>query len=234
MRGSHRRPAGLFVAALLGLVLATGGPAQVAGATSCVGYPDDVAEDIVQGRLPDMANPGQSVAFTKQFDLAVIGTVRSVRGDDSGKQPVEALVDVHQAFFQPTGTSITLEMSDTGVMLGYPFEAGRTYLIPVETTGPTGLHNYVMLCNPVREVTEAQVGGLVAKARAAGVPVAEPGRSDVTEPVPGNQPAGLAGPSRDTAAGSNSTAWALGAGGVVLAGAVVAGLVWNRRRLSGR
>jgi hypothetical protein len=179
--------AGLLAAAVAGLTVAAAGPA---GALSCA--PDEAAtpEAIAGGTY--RASDGST--FLDSYDFAVVGTVVAIRTDEREGSPTygstEIDLDVDGVFGVPVAPArMTLEAGDPGWMVGYPFEPGRSYFVPVLAEGPEGQVNWTFLCDPISEVTDpealsAELAGLAGGAGLAYGTPAEPGDPGPSSPSP--------------------------------------------------
>ena len=100
--------------------------------------------------------------FSEHYRGAVLATVTGVDTDErEGSATYGSTIvrmDVLGTFGDVAADQARLEMPDPGWMLGYSFEAGATYFVPVRHE-PTD----VMACEPITRVENAEVDGLVAQ-----------------------------------------------------------------------
>lgn len=171
--------AGLFGAGV-------GAGAAPASATSCVAPPRPV--EVVTGGTYRDGTP-----YLAPGDYAVIGRVTAVEplaaptatGPFGARRFTVRVAPV--AWFADTAPGrLDLTLVDRGGMYGYPFQAGRTYFIPVTQDGDLPP---VSLCAPIALLPEADVDAevtrLVAAATAKGVPAGRVPVAPATPPAAG-------------------------------------------------
>lgn len=158
-RWGHRRGMTVRRLALIGgLVLGWSASALLpAGALTCARFPENTPESLVGNRLT-LTDPD-----TRNYDMAVVGTVRRITTDESedsatyGRTLVEVELDglFYDGVFGATPTDVWLVTSpDPGWLHGYGFVEGRSYFIPLLLTGPLGEPNYSFVCDPITEVAD--------------------------------------------------------------------------------
>jgi hypothetical protein len=168
----------LALVALVAVVaVVTVAGAVPAAALSCASDPGATPEAIAGGtfRFADGS------AFLDSYDFAVVGTVVAVRTDERQGSPTyghtEVDLEVDGVLGVPVAPArMTLEAGDPGWMVGYPFERGRSYFVPVLAEGPEGQVNWTFLCDPISEVgdPEALSTQLAGLAGGAGLPYGTP------------------------------------------------------------
>ena len=174
----------LVSAGLFGAGVAAGaGPAS---ATSCAQAPRPV--EVVTG-----GTYGDGTPYLAPGDFAVVGRVTAVEPlatptvtDSFGARRFTVRVVPLASFAGTAPGRLDLTVADRGGMYGYPFQAGRTYFIPVTQDGDLPP---ISLCAPIALLPEvgvdAEVAALIAAATAKGVPA---GRVPAA-PVPPATPA---------------------------------------------
>lgn len=210
------RRLGYAVAAACLVVAFSLAGAPPAGATSCAPHPDGRPAAIVSGQ--ERLSTGKP--FFATYDLAIAGTVRSVRTDRRGGSSTYGLTRVRVAVLAAFGVeaiapTLIVPQADPGWLNGYPFRRGRTYFIPLRRAGDGGLAN-AFVCDPISEMTPAAAARLAA--------IAPP---DLAVTTAGDPPL-----TRASADGGGSR-WALGGAALaalVAAGAILAGRLRRRRR----
>lgn len=145
-------------------------------ATSCAVPKGDVSpRAIVEGRA--LGWDGQPIFET--YDFAIAGSVTSVNTDEVPGSPTygdtEVVFEVINAYrLESVDPLLVVWQSDPGWMMGFPFEVGRTYFVPLVHRGPGGEPNYSMLCDPISPMSVADAADLPQFASAE-LPVATPG-----------------------------------------------------------
>ena len=159
------------------------GPAH---ALSCVAHPDGSPQAIAAG-TEQLAGGG---AFFDSYDFALIGTVTAVRTDEREGSPTYGATEIDVAVDGVLGVasapaSITLSAGDPGWMVGYPFELGAAYFVPVDAISPEGHSNWTFACDPISEVADpdATVAELAALVDGPGYALGLP-----SLPAPGDGP----------------------------------------------
>jgi hypothetical protein len=148
-----------------------------AGALSCAAHPDGSPQAIASG-TEQLAGGGR---FFDQYDFAVIGAVTAIRTDERQGSPTYGATEVDVTVAGVLGVdeaphSMTLRAGDPGWMVGWPFEVGASYFVPVDAVGPEGQVNWTFGCDPVAQVDDpaATVAELAPLASAAGISLAPP------------------------------------------------------------
>jgi len=214
-----------LVGLLLGLAVASGAlvllPAT-ALALSCAGWEEDPVLAAARDELPAMPGQPAESKFSQSYDFVVVGQVRKVDEAFMGGK-TSVTVDVQAGLFDAELPSeVILSMADRSYM-GYPFEVGPTYFIPVQERGGGDMTNYVMACFPVRVVTEAQTAEMLAVAKASGTTISTVAVDGQVPPPSGTGgEAGGAGSAEAAGMTAAVTAWGVVVAAVVAAGAVVA------------
>ena len=169
---SPLRQAALLTAGSVGLLLLNVG---AAAATSCAGHPDGSPTAIAAGR----ERLASLEPFFSTYSHALIGTVTDIAFEWEDEHTLTRVVvrfDVH-ATLGPVEPSPTMVVTapDDGGMLGYGFEAGRTYFVPVAFTDDDREHSS-SLCDPISHVDDpdALVATLRPLAEESGVALWEP------------------------------------------------------------
>ncbi len=198
---------GSFSLLLVGAVL--GGTNGTAGATTC---------DPSRGASPQAIASGTATTaggepFFAYYDQAVLGTVVSVEELGERPSPVEVTMDVVLVLGsdEAPGTMV-LSSPDNGLMGGYNFTEGVSYMVPLRSVGPDGRPNYTFVCDPISQVAEVSAVATELEGLATS--------SDTPFAVAGT----------DDAAGSSSRAlggWIAGSLGIVVI--VITGLALGRR-----
>lgn len=167
----------------IGLAVAAAAPAA---ALSCAPHPDGSPAAIASGseRL------ASGDAFFDTYDAAVLGTVAAIATDegDTGTYGATTVTVEVAAVLGDASLPASAEISspDPGWMSGYPFEVGRTYLIPVQLVGPAGQRNASFVCDPISEILPSAIDDLVTLAADSGIdamPAAEPDAADAWPPA---------------------------------------------------
>ena len=178
------RPTGVrarHVALVVGLgaavpvgITAAAGPAL---ALSCAAHPDGSPQAIASG-TEQLAGGGR---FFDQYDFAVVGTVTAIRTDERQGSPTYGATEIDIAVDRVLGVdeappAMTLRAGDPGWMVGWPFELGAAYFVPVAAVGPEGQVNWTFGCDPVTVLPdpETTVAELTSLASAAGFSLAQP------------------------------------------------------------
>lgn len=196
-------------------------------ATPSHGLSCAVAEVTPEGIAADTDRMLDGSRFLDHYDFAVIGTVTGVRTDERQGSPTYGATEIDVTVAGVLGTSTapettTLRAGDPGWMVGYPFQPGTSYFIPVVALSPEGVTNWTFACDPVSEVVDAEASAaeLGALADGSGIAFATPGD--------GEPPSG--GPS--TGSGSTSASWFVPAISIAaISAAGVAVLLLRRRPL---
>lgn len=186
------------------LVGSLGSPAL---ATSCVMHEDASPAAILAGE-ERLALDGR---FGDHYRGAVLATVTDIDTDEREGSPTygSTLVrmDVLATYGEVAADQARIEMPDPGWMLGYSFEPGATYFVPVRHE-PTD----VLACEPITRVDDAEVDGLVAQ-------LDPPADGQVLTVAAGAITAEPAAAESDSGAGVPAWLW-VAVAGVVLAGAI--------------
>jgi hypothetical protein len=161
----------------LGVTVAAG-PAL---ALSCAAHPDGSPQAIASG-TEQLAGGGR---FFDQWDFAVIGTVTAIRTDERQGSPTYGATEIDIAVAGVLGVSeapptMTLRAGDPGWMVGWPFQRGAAYFVPVAAVGPDGQVNWTFGCDPVSDLTDAEatIDELSPLASAAGFVLSRPPADD--------------------------------------------------------
>ncbi|HSK21765.1 MAG TPA: hypothetical protein VK906_01250 [Egicoccus sp.] len=137
------------------LVGALGSPAL---ATSCVMHEDASPAAILAGEERLAIGGG----FAEHYRGAVLATVTDIDTDErEGSATYGSTIvrmDVLGTYGEVAADQARVEMPDPGWMLGYSFEPGATYFVPIRHE-PTD----VMACEPITLVPDGEVDGLVAQ-----------------------------------------------------------------------
>lgn len=188
-------------------------------ATSCVMHPDASAASILAGEEQLALDGG----FDAHYRGAVLATVDDVdtdarEGSASHGRTVVRLTALG-THGDVTAGQVRIEMADPGWMLGYGFEVGATYFVPVRHE-PTD----VMACEPITRVADDEVDGLVGQLEGpADEVVLTVGATTITA-----EPASAAA---ETGSGRGVPAWIwVGVASVLIVGAIVVTALIGRDR----
>lgn len=153
MSSSRLRRGAAVGVVVAGMLAVAGSPAV---ATSCGGHEDASAAAILDGE----ERLGTMRPFDADYRGAVLGTVTDLDTDErEGSATYGSTVvrmDVLGTHGDVAAGRARIEMPDPGWMLGYGFEAGGTYFVPVRHE-PTD----VMACEPITRVAEDEVPALL-------------------------------------------------------------------------
>lgn len=176
-------------------------------ATSCVMHEDASPAAILAGEERLAIEGG----FAEHYRGAVLASVTDIDTDErEGSATYGSTIvrmDVLATYGEVAADQARIEMPDPGWMLGYSFQPGATYFVPVRHE-PTD----VMACEPITLVPEDEVDGLVAQLDA-------PAEGQLLTVAAGAITAEPAGAESDTGAGVPVWLW-VAVAGVVIAGSI--------------
>jgi hypothetical protein len=98
--------------------------------------------------------------FFESYDFAVIGTVSAIRTDERQGSATYGATEVDVVVAAVLGVDegppeMTLRAGDPEWMVGWPFEVGASYFVPVDGVGPERQANWTFGCDPVTQVENA-------------------------------------------------------------------------------